>query len=120
MNDINRIDQLGAEMDALIASSAGPGRERSLLVAGVVLMATGIAITLVTYLAAGNQDSGDLSVDNLEHNELLILAVGGVATSIVGGFVFLRYSLGRLLRLWLLRQVHESRRLAQRLEQGGG
>jgi hypothetical protein len=37
------------------------------------------------------------------------LAIAGLATSVVGGFLFLRYSLARFLRFWLLRQTYEQR-----------
>jgi hypothetical protein len=37
------------------------------------------------------------------------LAATGIAISVVGGFLFLRYSLARFLRFWLLRQSYEQR-----------
>ena len=35
--------------------------------------------------------------------------IAGVAVSVTGGFLFLRYSLARFLRFWLLRQSYEQR-----------
>ena len=49
------------------------------------------------------------NVDVLNSNSYVPLAIAGLATSVVGGFLFLRYSLARFLRFWLLRQVYEQR-----------
>ena len=42
-------------------------------------------------------------------NSYTPLAIAGLAISVVGGFLFLRYSLAKFLRFWLLRQVYEQR-----------
>ena len=41
----------------------------------------------------------------LEQRDAIILALIGVSVSVAGLAVFLRYSLGALLRLWLARLV---------------
>jgi hypothetical protein len=71
-------------------------------------------LTLISYFIAGSQNSGNAQVDNLEHNEHMILAILGVAISLVGGFVYLRFSIGRYLRFWLLRQIHENNKFYQK------
>ncbi|MEA2703157.1 MAG: hypothetical protein QOD63_1102, partial [Actinomycetota bacterium] len=50
--------------------------------------------------------SGNLS-DQRDVQTQTTLAVAGLALAVGGGFVFLRYSLGKFLRLWLLRQMYE-------------
>ena len=45
--------------------------------------------------------------DPRDISSLEILAVGMLALAVVGAAVFLRYSLGRFLRFWLLRQMYE-------------
>ena len=47
------------------------------------------------------------NVDVLDSNSYTPLAIAGLAISVTGGFVFLRYSLGRFLRMWLLRRSYE-------------
>jgi hypothetical protein len=113
MND--RIDALAADVDELARSTTGAGRERPLQVLGAVMMTAGIVVAVAAWIAAGGENSGDLGVDNAEQNEWLILALAGVATTVAGSAVFLRYSLARFFRLWLLRQLHETRTLTQAL-----
>jgi len=40
-----------------------------------------------------------------QQRDAIVVALSGVSIAVVGGAVFLRYSLGALLRLWLARQV---------------
>lgn len=105
-----RLERFAAELDELTSGPRLLSRERLGQRLGALGMIVGIAIAFLAYGAASTQDSGDLAADNLEHNELLILAVSGAALAVVGAIVWLRYSLGRLLRLWLLRQLEALRR----------
>lgn len=115
MTDQARIDEFRAEVDALKVKTSSGDAERILQIVGAVLMVAGIVVALVAYVTANGQDSGDLAIDNLEQNELIILALAGVAMSVTGGVMFLRYSLARFFRFWLLRQIYESRTLIEEL-----
>ena len=115
MTDQARIDEFRSEVEALKVKTGAGSAERVLQIVGAVLMAAGIGLALVAYITANGQNSGDLAIDNLEQNELTILALVGVAMSISGGFMFLRYSLARFFRFWLLRQIYESRTLIDEL-----
>ena len=115
MTDQARIDEFRSEVEALRLKTGAGNSERILQIVGAVLMVAGIVVALVAYITANGQNSGDLAIDNLEQNELIILALAGVAISITGGFVFLRYSLARFFRFWLLRQIYESRTLIDEL-----
>jgi uncharacterized membrane protein YidH (DUF202 family) len=75
-----------------------------LMVGGVVLAAGGYAASLEVAATPGS------NVDVLNSNSYETLALVGVATSVVGGFVFLRYSLAQFLRFWLLRQSYDQQR----------
>jgi hypothetical protein len=76
----------------------------------VILMVAGIAIALGAYAASLNVTATPgTNVDVLDSNSYMPLAIAGLATSVVGGFLFLRYSLARFLRFWLLRQTYEQR-----------
>lgn len=103
----SRIEQLRAEVDDLKVKTAGGSADRPLLILGIVLMVAGIALAFISYVVAGGQNSGNLAIDNLEHNESIILAITGLAMSVVGAALFLRYSLAGFLRFWLLRQLYE-------------
>lgn len=71
---------------------------------GAVTMVAGAVIALVGVLAS------QASNNPLDQNTQLTLAVFGVALVGLGGVVFLRYSLGRLLRYWLLRILDTTHR----------
>jgi uncharacterized membrane protein YidH (DUF202 family) len=75
-----------------------------LMVGGVVLAAGGYAASLEVAATPGS------NVDVLNSNSYETLALVGVATSVAGGFVFLRYSLAQFLRFWLLRQSYDQQR----------
>jgi hypothetical protein len=84
--------------------------ENLLQLLGVVLMVAGIVIALGAYIASLNvTGTPGSNVDVLDSNSYTPLAVAGLAISVTGGFVFLRYSLAKFLRFWLLRQSYEQR-----------
>jgi hypothetical protein len=101
MNDrTDRIDRLQAEA-ARLKVAKGAGRDGLWLAVGLVAMVTGVVGALVAYnLSLGKSDPRDIS-------SLGILAVAMLALAVAGAAVFLRYSLARFLRFWLLRQLVE-------------
>ncbi len=105
----SRVDEFKEEIHALKIRSSSPNNERTYQILGGILMAVGVALPIISYFVAGAQNSGDPSLDNLEHNELIILSIIGVAVTIAGAAVFLRYSITRFFRFWLLRRIYENR-----------
>ena len=84
-------------------------RDRIYEILGFSLLIAGSLLAFIAYFVAGSQNSGNLAIDSLEHNEHIILAIFGLTLSIVGGFIYIRFSIGRFLRFWLLRQIYESK-----------
>ncbi len=77
---------------------------------GAVLMVVGIVIALLAYRASLDVTATlGSNVDVLDSNSYTPLAIAGLAISVSGGFLFLRYSLAKFLRFWLLRQIYEQR-----------
>lgn len=111
MNDANvRAEQFKTEIAEMKLKTGRSGMEQVFQVAGVVLMIGGIALALGAYSASLNVTATPGSnVDILDSNSYMPLAIAGLAVSVSGGFLFLRYSLGKFLRLWLLRQIYEQR-----------
>ncbi|HET8929683.1 MAG TPA: hypothetical protein VFN21_03395 [Acidimicrobiales bacterium] len=68
---------------------------------GMVLMVAGFAVSVLAVILSQGSDN------SLDQSTQLALGIAGLAAVGVGGVVFLRYSLGRLLRFWLLRMLHE-------------
>lgn len=78
---------------------------------GLGLAIAGIVLAFVSYVGSINSSGFQAQVD------FLILAVAGGAVTVLGSIVWLRNSLGSLLRLWLVRLVYEQRDQTDRLLQ---
>lgn len=97
-----------AAFRAEVASLRVPGgtvaRDRTLARLGAALLAAGVVIGIVAYVLSHGTTSP------LEQRDALVVALIGVSVSIAGLALFLRYSLGALLRLWLARLVLDRER----------
>jgi hypothetical protein len=98
----NRVDQFKADIADMRLKTGGSGREQGLQALGGVLMVVGVVVGVLCYFSATNQN------DARDQNELLILTLAMVGLTVVGAALFLRYSLAKFLRLWLLRQSYEA------------
>ena len=106
----DRSEQFKTDIAGMRLKTGRANAERLLEVCGAVLMVGGIVLALGAYIASLNVSATPGSnVDVLDSNSYTPLAIAGLAISITGGFLFLRYSLARFLRFWLLRQVYEQR-----------
>jgi len=85
-------------------------RDRMLLVVGAVLMALGIVVAIYGYALSH-------AATNDQRQQLDGITVGliGVAVSVVGGAMFLRYSIAQFLRFWLARFVYEQQAQTDRV-----
>lgn len=98
MND--RIERLADEA-ARLGVTKGAARDGRWQALGLAAMGVGVGVALLAYpLSLGKSDSRDIL-------SLIILAVAMLALAVAGAAVFLRYSLARFLRFWLLRQLYE-------------
>jgi hypothetical protein len=106
----DRAEQFKADIAEMKLKTGRTRTENLLLLLGVALMVAGIAIALGAYSASLNVTATPGSnVDLLDSNSYTALAIAGVAVTLTGGILFLRYSLARFLRFWLLRQAYEQR-----------
>ncbi|MCB0994012.1 MAG: hypothetical protein KDB21_02895 [Acidimicrobiales bacterium] len=103
MTEANRIDDFKSEVADLKLKTGVAGTERLLQIVGAVLMVVGVVLAFISFFSSTNQS------DQRDQLELVILALAGVGLSICGAVMFLRYSLARFLRVWLLRQMYEDR-----------
>lgn len=115
-----RMAQFATEVAELKLKTGKAKVERSLQILGVALMVAGIVLALGAYAASLNITATPGSnVDVLDAHSYEILALAGIGISLVGGFVFLRYSLARFLRFWLLRQSYEQQAAIARATKEG-
>lgn len=98
MNDpIERLETEAARLD-VARSGSRDGLYQKLAVAA---MAVGLVGLFVAYQASlGSDDPRDIQ-------SLIVLGMFLLALAVVGTAVFVRYSLARFLRFWLLRQLYE-------------
>lgn len=121
MNDNDaRIEQFRSEIEGLKLKGSSSEGERRLLVIGVVLVAVGVGLAVLGAVQVGL--SGDNPADQRAY-----LAQGsfmGLALIIAGAALFVRYSLARYLRFWLVRMTYESRantdRVVDAIERASG
>ena len=107
MGESARAD-FAAEVQRLRSTSAGGPLDRAVAGAGLGAVAVGLVTCLVAYSQATGFD------DVRDQMESLILAVFGAGLVVFGSVLYLRNSVTRFLRFWLLRVVYEQRDLASR------
>lgn len=96
-----RRQQFEADIAQVRVKTGGAAGEPRLIALGAVLMVAGAAVALIAFIVSGSQS------DSRDVMSSIILAVFGLALTVAGGAVFLRYSIGRFLRFWLLRLIYE-------------
>jgi hypothetical protein len=96
-----RREQFEADIAKVRVRTGATSAEPRLIALGIVLMVVGVAIALIAFVTSGN------IADTRDVLSTLILSVAGLGIAIVGAAVFLRFSLGRFLRFWLLRLIYE-------------
>ena len=96
-----RIERFKSEAADLQLRAGNANRERLWIGAGLAMMAVGIVVTLLAYQSSLN------SSDSRDIQSFTILAIAMAGVVVAGAAVFLRYSIARFLRLWLLRQLYE-------------
>lgn len=94
-----RVEQLRADLAAVGVHDPVNDRERILARLGVLLMVAGPIWVAVEYFVS---HSGH---NSLQQRDAIIGALFGLALCVVGAALFLRYSGGRLLRLWMARSA---------------
>ncbi|MGW7547066.1 hypothetical protein ACWGKQ_39100 [Streptomyces sp. NPDC054770] len=76
---------------------------------GGLLMTAGLVLGALAFPLAHATDN------SLAQGDALALGLGGITAAVVGGALFLRYSLTDFLRFWLARQSYDLDRLGERL-----
>lgn len=96
-----RRQQFEADIAKVRVKTGASANESRLVALGVALMSAGVIVAVVAFAISGTQ------ADTRDVISSLILAVAGVAVSVVGAAIFLRHSFARFLRFWLLRLMYE-------------
>lgn len=109
--DSARVQQFRAEIDELKLKGGSAENEKRLLALGVLLMVVGLGLVIYGAIQVGR--FGGSPADQRAY-----MAQGsyvGLALVIAGGVLFVRYSIARYLRFWLIRSTYEQRTNADRI-----
>jgi hypothetical protein len=108
-SDETRADRFVREVTRLKIPDPAAGRATLWLRLGIGLMALGGVLGVSAYVMSHGTS------DALVQRDAIVLALGGVASCVVGSALFLRYSLTGFLRFWMARQSFDLGQLADRL-----
>jgi len=98
-----RLDQFRAEVGKLKVREGRPEPERVSAVLGAIVVVIGIVIVVLAYNKSHNTQKP------LDQGDAFLIGLLGVGVTVAGAVVWLRYSLSRWSRYWLLRLVYEDR-----------
>jgi hypothetical protein len=101
---VDRAEQFRDAVAAMPVQGGAMARERQLATLGMVLLVAGPVVGLLAYLLSSG------STNPLQQRDAIVVALIGLSVSVLGLGLFLRYSLGAILRLWLARAVAERER----------
>jgi hypothetical protein len=105
----SRADRFVRELAELKIPDPAAARTGLWLRLGGTLMVLGLVLAVSAYFMSHNTQN------QLDQNDALALGLGGIAGTVVGAALFLRYSLTGFLRFWMARQSHDLAVLADRL-----
>ncbi len=115
-----RVSEFREEIGELRLKGAGASSERWMLVVGILLVVVGVALGVMG--AINTINAGDSPADQRAYTASGVLL--GIVLAVAGAALFLRYSLARYLRFWLIRLVYENRletdRIVDAIERGSG
>jgi uncharacterized membrane protein YidH (DUF202 family) len=109
LQDPTRVEQFTAEIADMKLPDTASSRDRLLLRVGVALMAAGVVIGVVAYFI------GHGTTNPLQQRDAIVIAIVGLTVALVGGAVFLRYSMAQFLRFWLARLSWEQQAQTDRM-----
>jgi hypothetical protein len=101
----DRVSEFRTEMQQLKLQGSSGSAERWMLVVGAILAIVGVVLAVMGAIQVIN--SGDSPAD-----QRAFMASGsllGLVLVVAGAALFVRYSLGRYMRFWLIRLVYEGR-----------
>src|SRR5918998_5048745 len=109
MERSERVEQFKSEIAEMGVKDPAVARDRMLLRASVALLALGPVLGIVAYFMSHGTDNA------LQQRDAIVLALIGVAASVSGGALFVRYALASFMRFWLARLCWEQQAQTDRV-----
>ena len=114
-----RLEEFRAEVENIGVTGGGASPERLGTIAGLILLVVGLGVALIAALSQrGDAAAGDATAmlsEVVSSNNGMIVVVLGLSLAIIGGLIWVRNSLTRYLRYWLVRLIYEDRSNTDRL-----
>ena len=105
----DRVAEFKSEIADLRLADPALARDRLMLRLGVALLTIGPLWTVVAYFISHQ------TKNPLQQRDALVSALIGVSLTIVGGALFLRYSIAGFLRFWMARLTYEQKAQTDRV-----
>jgi hypothetical protein len=109
----SRLDQFEAEVAKLKVTGGGANPERLGSWWGIGLTILGFVIAIVAWFSAKDAPAAD--IPTMLRSQ--IFALIGIGIAIIGAVIWVRNSLTRYLRYWIVRLVYEQREQTEQLVQ---
>ncbi len=104
-----RVEQFKKDIAEMQVRDPAAGRDRLASRGGFALMVIGIIVTIAAYLQSHN------TTLDLTQRDAQIVALIGVAVTVMGAALYLRGSLGGFFRFWLARLIYEQKAQTDRI-----
>ncbi len=115
-----RVAEFREEMGRIGLKGTGAAAERWMLAGGTVMVVAGVALGIMGAVQTIN--AGDSPADQRAFTASGVLL--GILLAVAGAALFVRFSIARFMRFWLLRLVYENRaetdRIIDAIERGSG
>ncbi|MDH4168963.1 MAG: hypothetical protein OEW42_05170 [Acidimicrobiia bacterium] len=98
-----RLNEFQREVDELRITGGRANPERLAVTVSIVLFLAAVVIEIIAFLQSSNAD------DLRDQTDMVILALLGVVVAMGAVAMFLRASLTRWFRYWLVRLIYENR-----------
>lgn len=104
-----RVEQFKAEIAEMNLPEQASNRDRMLLRAGAALMVVAVVLGPVAYVTSYGTSNA------LQQRDAQVMALIALVLAVVGGALFLRYSIAQFLRFWLARLSWEQQAQTDRI-----
>jgi hypothetical protein len=105
----DRVAEFKAEVSEMRLADPALARDRMLLKLAVTLLVVGPLLGLVGYLLSHG------TTNPLQQRDAIVVALIGVSLSVVGGALYVRYSMAGFLRFWMARLTYEQKAQTDRM-----
>jgi hypothetical protein len=110
----DRTAQFKADVADLKVREGQAGTDKRWATLGLVLLIAGVVLAIVAIFDDHGVDTSTVGAP-FQQRDAIVFALTGVTSAVVGGVLFLRYSLGQFLRFWLARLIYEQQAQTDRI-----